>query len=125
MEKDIEFDLAAPGISGLETAFASCMSLVRDGDIDLPTLIARLTIGPVQAWGLDANPGLEGLGTLAPGAVGDVALLDPDVEWTVEPERFVSLGQNTPLSRRTMRGRPIATIVGGNVVWQAMEVAVL
>ena len=125
MDKDIEFDLAAPGISGIETAFASCMSLVRDGDLDLPALIERLTIGPVRAWGLDAKPGLQGLGTLAPGAVGDVVLLDPDVEWTVDPSQFASRGQNTPLAGRTLRGRPVAAVVGGEVVQQARELALL
>ena len=115
-DKEIEFDLAAPGISGLETAFGLSMSLVHDGRIDLPTLIERLTAGPVRAWGLDRRPGLQGLGTLSPGAVGDVTILDPDASWTVTPEDFASMGRNTPIAGRELRGRVLATVYGGRVV---------
>ena len=76
-DKEIEFDLADAGISGLETALGLSMSLVHGGRIELPTLIERLTAGPARAWNLGQRPGLEGLGTLSPGAVGDVAILDP------------------------------------------------
>ena len=125
MDKEIEFDLAAPGISGLETAFALCMTLVHDGDLDLPALIERLTVGPVQAWHLDSVAGVEGLGTLAPGAAGDLTILDPQAEWTVAPEEFASLGRNTPLAGRTLRGRVVATVAGGRVVHQLEGVAAL
>ena len=125
MEKDIEFDLATPGISGLETAFGLVMRLVEDGQLDLGTLIKRLTIGPARAWGLDRRPGFEGLGTLAPGAVGDVVVLDPTSEWTVEPELFASRGRNTPLAGERLRGRVIATVVDGRVVYETAGVAAL
>ena len=125
MDKEIEFDLAAPGISGLETAFGVVMSLVHAGGLDLPALIARLTSGPAQAWGLDRRPGLEGLGTLAPGAPGDLVVLDPDAEWTVEPDEFASLGHNTPLAGRTLRGRVVATVYNGEVVHALEGVAAL
>ncbi len=125
IDKEIEFDLAAPGISGLETSLGLLMSLVHDGALDLPTLIARLTNGPVQAWGLDRRTGLEGLGTLAPGAPGDVTLLDPDAEWTVDATQFASLGRNTPIDGRTLRGRAVATIYGGDVVHSLEGVAAL
>lgn len=116
MDKDIEFDLAAPGISGIETAFGVTMSLVHDGRLSLPALIERLTIGPVRAWSLDRRPGLEGLGTLGPGAVGDVVILDPEREWTVDPRQFASQGRNTPFAGRVLRGRPVVTVSGGQVV---------
>ena len=115
-DKQIEFDLAAPGISGLETAFGLSMRLVHDGRMDLMTLIERLTAGPVRAWGLDRRAGLDGLGTLAPGAVGDVVLLDPEARWTVDPDDFASQGKNTPLAGRELRGRVMATVVAGRVV---------
>ncbi len=113
-EKDVEFDAAPFGISGLETAFGLCMTLVEAGAIDLPTLIERLTAGPVRALGLDRT--LPGLGSLAEGAPGDVVLLDPNAEWVVEPERFASKGKNTPLAGRTLRGKVVATIYDGRVV---------
>jgi dihydroorotase len=114
-EKAVEFDAAPFGISGLETAFGLCMTLVETGALDLPTLIERLTAGPVRALGLDRA--VAGLGSLAEGAPGDVVLLDPNAEWAVEPERFASKGKNTPLAGRTLRGKILATIYGGRVVW--------
>ena len=125
MEKDIEFDLAAPGISGLETAFGLSMRLVVSGTLTLPALIERMTIGPVRAWSLDRREGCEGLGTLAPGAVGDVTVLDPNAEWTVEPERFASLGKNTPLAGEQLRGQIVATVFGGRVVHETAAVPAL
>ena len=125
IDKEIEFDLAAPGISGLETAFGLTMSLVHEGKLDLPALIERLTAGPVAAWGLDRDAGLDGLGTLAPGAPGDLVVLDPDGEWTVDPAEFASLGRNTPLVGRTLRGRVVATVYGGDVVHALEGVAAL
>jgi dihydroorotase len=116
-DKLCEFDGAAFGISGLETALGLCLTLVHEGRLELPTLIERLTAGPVRALGLDRK--IEGLGSLSAGAPGDVALIDPEAEWTVAPERFASKGRNTPLAGRTLRGRAVATVYGGKVVWQA------
>ena len=119
-EKACEFDEAAFGISGLETAFALCMTLVQSGRLDLPTLVSKLTAGPVRALGLERS--VPGLGSLAEGAPGDVVLLDPDAEWTVEPERFASKGRNTPLAGRTLTGKVVATVYAGNVVWAEEKV---
>jgi dihydroorotase len=121
-DKLCEFDHAAFGISGLETALALCLSLVQDvgavrePPLPLPALIEKLTVAPVRALGLDRH--VQGLGTLSVGAPGDVALIDPEGEWTVEPERFASKGRNTPLAGRRLRGRVVATVYGGQVVYQ-------
>ena len=114
-DKLCEFDQAAFGISGLETALALCLSLVHEGRLELPALIEKLTVGPVRALGLDRR--IEGLGTLSAGAPGDVTLIDPEAEWTVEPERFASMGRNTPVAGRTLRGRVVATLYEGRVVF--------
>ena len=119
-EKACEFDEAAFGISGLETAFALCMTLVQSGRLDLPTLVSKLTAGPVRALGLERS--VPGLGSLAEGAPGDVVLLDPAAEWTVEPERFASKGRNTPLAGRTLTGKVVATVYAGRVVWAEEKV---
>ena len=119
-EKACEFDEAAFGISGLETAFGLCMTLVHSGALELPTLIERLTSGPVRALGLERS--VPGLGSLTEGAPGDLVLLDPEVEWTVEPERFASKGRNTPLAGRTLKGKVVATIYNGDVVWSQERV---
>ncbi len=116
MEKDIEFDLATPGISSIETAFALSMNLVHQGNLDISTLIHRMTVGPVKAWNLDRQEGCNGLGTLMPGDVGDVAIIDPNLEWTVNSELFASLGKNTPLNGRILKGLVIKTIFYGEIV---------
>ncbi|MBM4415467.1 MAG: dihydroorotase [Chloroflexi bacterium] len=115
-DKEIEFTLASAGISGLETAFGLAMTLVHAGALTLPALIERLTAGPVRAWRLDRQPALAGLGTLAPGAPGDVVLLDPDAPWTVDPAAFASMGRNTPIAGRRLTGRVVATIACGRVL---------
>jgi dihydroorotase len=125
MDKEIEFDLAAAGISGIETAFGLSMALVHDGVMTLPALLACLTSGPASAWRLDRRAGLDGLGTLAPGGVGDVVLLDPGATWTVDASRFLSMGRNTPLDGRDLRGRVVATVAGGRVVHRLDTVAAL
>ena len=123
-DKEIEFDLAAPGISSLETAFGLTMELVQSNQIELPTLIERFTSGPVRAWRLDQYPGLEGLGSLSLGAVGDVSILDPDAKWTVDPDDFASMGKNTPIAGRELSGRVITTVLGGNVVHSFKDITV-
>ncbi len=101
------------------------MKLVHDGDIDLPTLIERMTIGPVRAWGLDIRAGFDGLGTLAPGAPGDVTILDPNADWVVDPASFASKGKNTPLRGRTLRGLVVATVYDGRLVHETGRVVTL
>jgi dihydroorotase len=116
VEKLCEFDEAASGISGLETAFGLCMRLVHDGSLDLPALVERMTAGPERAFGLDRR--IPGIGSLAEGAPADVVLLDPDHEWTVDPARFASKGKNTPLAGLTLRGMVVATVVAGRLVFE-------
>jgi dihydroorotase len=112
VDKDCEFDYAAPGISVLETAFGLTMRLVEDGSLDLPSLIALLTARPGRVFGLDA-------GTLRPGAPADLVLLDPAAEWTVDVSRFLSKGKNSPLHGHRLRGRVRLTMVGGATVYEA------
>jgi len=114
-DKLCEFDFAAFGISGFETALALCLSLVHEGKLDLSTVIYKLTAGPVQALGLERS--VPGLGSLAEGAPGDVLVFDPEAEWIVDPERFVSKGKNTPLAGRRLKGRVVATVYGGRPVF--------
>jgi len=110
-EKEGEFDLAAFGIVGLETAVGVLLDrLVRPGLLPLPTLVARLSRDPARLLGL---PG----GSLAPGAPADLTILDPAAEWTVDPARFESRSRNTPFGGWTLTGRPWKTIVGGRIAW--------
>ncbi len=117
IEKLCEFDDAAFGISGLETAFGLCMRLVQSGAIALPWLIDRLTIGPVRALMLDRA--VPGIGTLSEGASADIVILDPAATWVVDPARFASKGKNTPLAGLTLTGVVRTTIAGGRVVHES------
>jgi dihydroorotase len=118
-DKLCEFDAAAFGISGLETAFALCnQGIKQSGNHDgIGLLIEKLTMGPVRTLGLDAR--LPGIGSLSVGTPADVVLIDPETEWVVEPELLASKGKNTPLTGRSLKGRVVATISSGKVVWQA------
>jgi dihydroorotase len=109
--KEREFDDAPNGILGLETAFGLAMTeLVRPGIVPLPDLLYRMSTRPAQVFHL---PG----GSLAVGAPADVTILDPEVEWTVEPARFFSKSRNTPFGGRRLVGRADLTIVRGRVVY--------
>jgi dihydroorotase len=119
-DKQCEFDVAAFGISGLETAFGVLGTLAARNALPLEIAIARLTIGPVRAWGLDRDD-LRGLGTLSDGAPGDLAIVDPAAVWTVDPERFASKGKNTPLSGMELTGRVVATVSGGRIVHEERD----
>lgn len=110
--KEREFDQAPNGIIGLETAFPLANSeLVARGILTLPQLVDRMSTVPARIFGL---PG----GSLAKGAPADVVMLDPDVAWTVEPSAFRSKSRNTPFGGRSVRGRAVATIVRGQVVFR-------
>ena len=109
VEKDVEFDAAANGIVGLETAFPVCLALARQGVLSEKRLVEALTVGPARAFGL---PG----GALARGAAADVAILDPAAEWVLDPARLHSKGKNTPWKGRRLAGRCSMTIVGGRIV---------
>jgi dihydroorotase len=119
VDKQCEFDRAAPGISGLETALGLVLELVHGGTLTLERVIEALTIAPVRALDLDRL--VPGLGSLAPGAPGDAVLFDPNEEWTVDPAAFVSQGRNTPLTGRRLRGRVQAAVVDGRLGFVADE----
>ncbi|MCX6010014.1 MAG: amidohydrolase family protein, partial [Chloroflexi bacterium] len=113
-DKMCEFGLAAFGISGLETAFACLMSLVHSGQLDLKTLISKLTFEPARVIGTRYGE----LGTLKPGCRADVTLFDPNKEWVVDSQNFASKGKNTPLNGYQFKGKVMATIVVGDMVYQ-------
>ena len=114
-DKRVEYDCAANGIVGLETAVALCLDrLVGKGLVDLPRLVALLSTNPARVLDL---PG----GTLAPGSPGDVTLLDLGRKRQVDPARFESLGRNTPFAGWILKGWPVATIVAGRIVWDDLR----
>ena len=112
-DKATPFDEAAVGISTLETALGSLMGLVHSGAMELPTLVARLTTGPVSVLG----ERFANLASLAVGTPADVVLFDPEESWTVDVSRFASKGKNTPLAGETLQGRVRMTIAGGHIAF--------
>jgi dihydroorotase len=109
-EKEAAFDDAPFGVVGLETAFAIANTeLVEAGVFTLPELIRRMTADPARIFHL-------GGGTLAPGAVADVAVFDCGAKWSVDPAAFYSKSRNTPFAGRALTGRAVLTIVAGSIV---------
>jgi dihydroorotase len=112
-EKALEFQLAPFGIVGLETCVALCLDrLVARGLVGLARLVELLSTGPARVLNL---PG----GTLAPGAPGDLSLLDLGRHVRVRPAGFASRARNTPFDGWDLVGAPAATVVAGRVVWRA------
>ncbi len=111
-EKEVEFDQAPFGILGLETELGLFLDILvhQRKAIDLPRLIQLYTENPAKLLGLDR-------GTLSAGAIADVTILDPDLEWTVDKEQSFSRSRNTPFHGWQLKGRAIRTIVGGKTVW--------
>ena len=110
--KEREFADAPFGIVGLETALGVLLTdLVHTGIIDLPVLVDRLACAPARLFHL---PG----GSLARGSPAHVTVFDPELEWSVDPTAFISKGRNTPYAERLLRGRAVATIVGGRVIYR-------
>jgi dihydroorotase len=111
VDKELEFDAAANGMIGLETALPLALRLVEAGEVSLHRVIEALTWRPALILGVAD-------GRLAAGDPADVTLVDPLEEWTVEPERLFSKSRNTPFAGWRLRGRVRATIVGGRVVFR-------
>jgi len=110
-DKNCDFNTAAFGISGFETALGSLMTLVHQGKLDLVTLISKLTWEPASILRR------TDLGTFKSGSVADVVIFDPNKEWVVNPEEFVSKGKNTPLAGAVLKGRLLVAIFGGAVLY--------
>jgi dihydroorotase len=112
-EKDVPFEEAPFGVTGLETAFAALHThLVEPGVLTLETLLERMSAGPARAFGLEA-PRIE------VGARANLVVLDLAEEWTVAEDGFRSLSANSWLLGETLRGRVVRTVADGRVVFGA------
>jgi dihydroorotase len=111
-EKMQEFEKCPFGIIGLETALAVALEkLVHTGKISMSRLIELFTSGPAKILGLNR-------GRLEPGLPGDATIFDPELTWTYDVNRSLSKSRNSPFHGRTFRGAPVATVVGGKLVWR-------
>ncbi|MBI1917268.1 MAG: dihydroorotase, partial [Planctomycetes bacterium] len=102
-----ELDQAPNGIIGLETFLPICIkALIEPGVLTWPRMLEKMTINPARVLGIDR-------GTLRPGAVADVTVIDPDVEWTIDPSEFRSRSRNCPFAGWKVHGRARAVLVAG------------
>lgn len=109
IEKEVEFDLAANGIVGLETSLSLGFKLVDEGVLTINELVAKMSSNPARILGLESG--------LKAGRPADITIIDPDRSYRVEAAGFQSLGRNTPFDGWNMKGKAVFTMVGGKVVF--------
>lgn len=115
-EKDMEFRYAPSGFAGLETALGVVLTtLYHTGKFSLMELIDRMAASPARVFGLEG-------GTLKAGAPADITIFDTDLEWQVDSKQFYTRGKCTPFESQPLKGKAVATIVGGRVVMKNGEV---
>jgi dihydroorotase len=111
-DKEVEFDRARPGTTGLETALGVVLTeLVEPGIIDLAAAIDRLSTGPARILGLSDQGG-----PIEPGRPANLVVFDPSAEWTVGERPFASKGRNSAFLGRRLRGRVVHTLFRGEPV---------
>ncbi len=109
-EKDREYIYAPSGFPGLETSLGILLTdLYNKSIIDLPELISKMTYEPAKVLGIDA-------GTLSVGSWADITIIDTELEWTVDAEKFYTRGSHSPFVGRKLKGRAVATIVHGDLM---------
>lgn len=111
VDKECEYGLAAPGISGLETALGLVLTLVHRGEMDLVNLIAKLTEGPASV--IKRTPA-----TLRPGSDADIVIFDPDQTWMVDRQKFASKGLNSPVHGQKLKGQVMLTMFRGEIAFR-------
>jgi dihydroorotase len=107
--KRLTFAEAAPGAIGIETMLVAGLRLVHSGNLSLTTLLRAMSTRPAELLGL---PG----GSLKPGSVADIAVIDLDMPWVLDPTKLKSKCKNTPFDEAKMTGRVVRTIVAGRTV---------
>ena len=112
-DKNVEYNLAAFGISGIETSFGFAITeLYKKGVLSLSEIADRMSAAPARILGLDG-------GEIKEGGVADLTVADLDEKWTIDPEKFVSKGKNNPFGGYELQGVVKYTIVDGEVKYQA------
>jgi dihydroorotase len=112
-DKEVEFEYALNGISGLETSLGLSLNLVHEGILSMPELIVKMSCNPARILNLPK-------GTLIKGSDADITVIHPDLSWTVNVKAFHSRGKNSPFSGRKMQGRAVLTIVSGDIKYDGL-----
>jgi dihydroorotase len=107
--KEVEFDRAPFGVTGFETALGLALEMVQAGRISLLRLVELFTSGPARVLGRSRQ--------IAAGELADLTLFSADIPWTFRAGESLSKSRNTPFDGREFRGAPVATIVGGRIVY--------
>jgi len=110
LDKDVEFDLAANGIIGLETAVSLTLALVREEVLSAKRMIELLSVNPARLLGVTG-------GSLSVGAVADVAVIDPQKVFVYSADKVLSKSVNSPFLGWELRGKAVLTILGGKVTY--------
>ncbi len=111
-EKDREYRFAPSGFPGLETALGVILtSLYHTGKFSLSEIVAKMSSNPAQIFNLNC-------GSLAVGKIADIVIFNPDLEWTVDADKFYTRGSHSPFVGKTLKGKAVATIVNGKIVMQ-------
>jgi dihydroorotase len=114
-EKDLEFDKAAFGLVGLETALGLVLTkIVGEGGLSLNKAVEKMTSGPAKILGLH-------MGTLKIGAPADITVIDPNRVWTVDKDKFFSKGRNTPFNGWELKGKAVLTVVDGKTAYSEIN----
>lgn len=109
-EKDREYMYAPSGFPGLETAVGVLLTdLVHEGKLPLPLMVKAMTSAPAEIFGLKG-------GKLTAGAPADIAVIDTELEWTVDQKKFYTKGSHSPFIGRTLKGKAVMTFVDGKMV---------
>lgn len=116
VDKDVEFGLAANGISGIETALGVLLAAVDAGLVPLARAIEALTVGPARVLGSRAMDGPIGL---VEGAPANLVVFDRSASWTVSPAGMASKGKNSPLLGRDLTGPVLMTFAGGRLAYES------
>jgi dihydroorotase len=110
LEKDLEFDKAAFGIIGLQTALPLTLALIREGVLTIQAAVKKLTLAPAGILGISS-------GILKEGAIADLAIIDPECDYFLNETDILSKSKNSPFIGKTLKGKNIITIVEGRIVW--------
>ncbi|MCP3940843.1 MAG: dihydroorotase [Desulfobacteraceae bacterium] len=109
-EKNLEFDRAAFGIVGLETSLPLSLKLVQDGMLSMADLVDKMSKQPAKILGIDND--------IKPGNPADLTIIDPQIQYAIDPSIFISKSKNTPFSGRQVQGKTFLTMVDGRIVYK-------